>query len=78
MGAFFSADKYLKHVHIASLGNRRTPGEDGELDNYTNGFKGLKMMDYSGYVSFECGCGGDKKTLQTAAVELLRGQWELA
>lgn len=36
------------------------PGEDGEADNYVNGFKGLKMLDYDKYVSFECGCQGDR------------------
>lgn len=32
------------------------PGEDGEADNYVNGFRGLKMIGYDKYVSFECGC----------------------
>ena len=76
---FMSAGKqYLQHVHMASRGNRRMPGEDGELDNYVEGFKALQQLGYDKYVSFECGCGGDRATLVTAAVNLLRAQWEEA
>ena len=78
MGAFLSAGEYLQHVHVASRKRRSMPGEDGEADNYVNGFKGLKMLDYDKYVSFECGCQGDRNILVPAAVELLRKQWEEA
>ncbi|MDO4757475.1 MAG: sugar phosphate isomerase/epimerase [Parabacteroides sp.] len=78
MGAFLSAGKYLQHVHIASRKRRCTPGEDGEADNYVNGFKGLKMLGYNKYISFECSCKGDKSILVPAAVELIRKQWEEA
>lgn len=78
MGAFLSAGEYLQHVHIASRKRRSMPGEDGEADNYVNGFKGLKMLGYNKYVSFECGCKGDKSVLVPAAVELIRKQWEEA
>lgn len=70
--------EYLQHVHIASRGNRKMPGENGEVDYYVNGFRALKQMGYDKYVSFECGCNGDKEILVPAAVELLRSQWELA
>ena len=70
--------EYLQHVHIASRGNRKKPGENGEVDNYVDGFRALKQMGYDKYVSFECGCNGDKEILVPAAVELLRSQWELA
>lgn len=77
--AFLAAGpEYLQHVHIASRGNRRMPTEDGELDNYVDGFRALKMMGYDKYVSFECGCDGDREILVPAAVELLRNQWEMA
>ena len=69
---------YLQHVHIASRGNRKMPGENGEVDYYVDGFRALKQMGYDKYVSFECGCNGDKEILVPAAVELLRSQWELA
>jgi sugar phosphate isomerase/epimerase len=77
MAAFLSAGKYLNHVHIASRKTRNTPGED-EGDNYENGFKGLKMVNYQHYVSFECGTKGDKKVAIPAAIKLLNEQWNLA
>lgn len=77
--AFMSAGtKYLQHVHIASRGRRLTPSEDGEKDNYVDGFRALKEMDYQGFVSFECGCEGDRATVLPQAFELLRSQWEQA
>lgn len=42
MGAFLSAGQYLQHVHIASRKQRIMPGEDGDADNYVDGFRGLK------------------------------------
>lgn len=79
MGAFLSAGKYLQHVHVASRGSRKMPGEDGELDNYINGFTALKMLNYDKYVSFECGLKGeDRATIVKNAVTLLREQWEQA
>lgn len=78
MGAFISAGDYLQHVHIASRKRRSMPGEDGEADNYINGFKGLKMIGYDKYISFECGCQGDRSVVLPAAVELIRQQWKEA
>lgn len=77
--AFMAAGPYLQHVHIASRGNRVMPGEDGEADNYVEGFRALKELDYPYYVSFECGCRSeDRAAALTAAVGLLRRQWEEA
>ena len=45
------------------------------MHGYQNGFKALKEFHYKYYVSFECGCGGDREVLVPAAVELLRQQW---
>ncbi len=78
MGAFLSAGKYLQHVHIASRKRRSMPGEDGEADNYIDGFKALKMLNYQHYVSFECGCKGEREVIVPAAVKLLREQWAKA
>ncbi len=78
MGAFVAGGKYLQHVHVASRKRRSMPGEDGEADNYTDGFRGLKMIGYNNYVSFECGCQGDREVVVPAAVGLLRKQWEEA
>ena len=76
--AFMSAKDYLQHVHVASRGRRIMPGEDGEVDNYVQGFRALKELNYPYYVSFECGTKGDRTQTVTKAVELLRAQWELA
>lgn len=79
MGAFISAGKYLQHVHIASLKRRSMPGEDGEADNYVDGFKGLKVIGYNKYISFECGCQSeDRKAAVVNALNLIRKQWEEA
>ncbi len=77
-GAFMSAGDYLQHVHIASRRRRITPGEDGEADNYVDGFRALKKIGYDKYVSFECGAEGDRAVVVPAALELLRAQWEEA
>jgi len=76
--AFLAAGDYLHHVHIASRKRRKMPGEDGEADNYINGFRGLKEINYNDYVSFECGSVGDSKVTLPAAVKLMREQWEKA
>ncbi|MDR2847707.1 MAG: sugar phosphate isomerase/epimerase [Bacteroidales bacterium] len=77
-GAFMSGGKYLSHVHMASRKRRSMPGEDGEADNYIDGFKALKELNYQHYVSFECGCQGNREEAVPAAVALLREQWEKA
>lgn len=75
--AFLAGAKYLHHVHMASRQHRKMPGED-ENDNYVDGFRGLKMIGYQDFVSFECGCKGDSKKALPAAVKLLREQWTAA
>ena len=76
--AFIAAGEYLQHVHVASRGNRKMPGEDGQLDNYVDGMRALKELGYDKYISFECGTNGDRNVTVPAAVELLRAQWKLA
>ena len=76
--ALIAAGKYLQHVHVASRGCRKMPGEDGELDNSIDGMRALKEMKYDKYISFECGTNGDRNVTVPAAVELLRAQWKLA
>lgn len=77
-GAFMSAGEYLQHVHIASRGTRNIPGEDGDVDNYVDGFRALKKLGYDKYVSFESGVKGDREVVVPAALELMRNQWEEA
>ena len=77
--AFWAAGpEYLQHVHVASRGNRIMPGEDGDKDVYVDGMRALKEMNYPHYVSFECGTKGERAQTVTAAVNLLRAQWEQA
>ena len=76
--AIIAAGDYLQHVHVASRGNRKMPGEDGALDNYVDGMRALKQLGYDKYISFECGTNGDRNVTVPAAVELLRAQWKLA
>lgn len=76
--AFLAAGDYLHHVHIASRKRRKMPGEDGEADNYINGFRGLKEINYQDFVSFECGSVGDKTVTLPAAVKLMNDQWKMA
>ena len=78
MGAFLSGGEYLQHVHIASRKRRSMPSEDGEADNYIDGFRGLKMIGYDKYISYECGCQGDRNIILPESVKLLREQWEEA
>lgn len=78
MGAFLSAGEYLQHVHVASRKRRSMPSEDGDADNYIEGFKALKMLGYDKYVSYECGCKGDRNIVVPESVKLLRDQWEKA
>ena len=75
--AFLAGAKYVHHVHMASRQHRKMPGED-ENDNYVDGFRGLKMIGYQDFVSFECGCKGDSRKALPAAAKLLRQQWEAA
>jgi sugar phosphate isomerase/epimerase len=74
LSAFLSARRYLHHVHIASRKTRNVPGED-EGDDYRDGFKGLKLIGYRGFVSLECGCKGDRAKSIAAAARLIRTQW---
>jgi sugar phosphate isomerase/epimerase len=62
-------------VHLASV-KRKLPGQD-ERD-YTNGFKGLKMIGYQDYCSLECGVIGDREVEIPKSVKFLREQWKKA
>ena len=75
MGAFISAGKYLHHVHLAS-GKRNLPGQDAR--SFVDGFRGLTMIGFTDYCSFECGCKGDPEVEIPKSFALLRQQWEEA
>jgi len=73
-GAFICAGDNLHHVHIASRTSRKMPGEE-ENDDYRDGFRGLKEINYQDYVSLECGSIGDRLVTIPAAADLIRKQW---
>lgn len=75
--AFVSGGKYVHNVHMASRKTRSVPTED-EGDNYVDGFRGLKAIGYQDFVSFECGCKGDRPKVLADAVKLLRDNWAQA
>ncbi len=75
MGAFLSAGKYLHHVHLASR-TRKLPGQDDR--DFTDGFRGLKMIGYKDFCSFECGVVGDREVEIPKSVKFLRDQWNKA
>lgn len=75
MGAFISAGKWLHHVHLASR-KRVLPGQDDR--DFTNGFRGLKMIGYQDFCSLECGVEGDREVEIPKAVKFLREQWQKA
>jgi sugar phosphate isomerase/epimerase len=77
-GALMSGGNYLQHIHIASRKRRSMPCEDGEADNYVEGFKALKTLGYNKYISYECGCQGDRNIVVPQSVQLLKEQWEKA
>lgn len=75
-GAIISAGAYLKHMHIASRQRRKMPGEDAG-DDYVDGFKALKYINYQNYISLECGSDGERTATIPAAVKLIKAQWDL-
>lgn len=75
LGAFISAGDYLHHVHLASR-TRVLPGQDERT--YLDGFRGLKMIGYQDYCSFECGCQGDREVEIPKSMQFLRDQWAQA
>lgn len=75
LGAFISAGPYLHHVHLASR-SRVLPGQDDR--SFVDGFRGLKMVGFADYCSFECGVRGDRNVEIPKSLQFLREQWEQA
>ena len=78
LGAFISAGSYLHHVHLATTEGRTLPGDDGGKRSYVDGFRGLKIIGYQDYCSFECGVRGDHMTAIPKAMQFLKSQWAQA
>ena len=80
MAAFIAGGKYVKHVHFGCGNKRILPGQD-PAQSFVAGFRGLKSIDYQGFMSFECGClGGDDKGAEEVpkTLEFLWKSWEEA
>ncbi|MBO7722828.1 MAG: sugar phosphate isomerase/epimerase [Thermoguttaceae bacterium] len=79
MGAFICGGPYMRHVHLAGgvAAPRRTlPGQN--CTRFVDGFRGLKMIGYKYFCSFECGVDGDKMVEVPKSIAFLRDQWEQA
>lgn len=74
-GAFLSAGPYLHHVHLASR-TRVLPGQDDR--SFVDGFRGLKMIGYQDFCSFECGVKGDRDVEIPRSLQFLKDQWAQA
>lgn len=75
LGAFISGRDYLHHIHLASR-SRVLPGQDER--SYVEGFRGLKLIGYHDYCSFECGVQGDRDIEIPKSMAFLRDQWAQA
>ena len=77
-GAMLSGGSYIHQVHLANRG-RNLPGENAEDERpFLEGFRGLKMIGYNGYCSFE---GGQIETYEQnvgKCMTFLRDLWARA
>lgn len=78
LGALLSGGKYVHHIHLASK-TRVLPGQDPEdAARYVDGFRGLKLLGYQDYCSFECGCRGNREEEIPKSLEFMRACWNEA
>ena len=79
LGAMLSGGAYLHHIHLASK-TRVLPGQDRGEDEprYVDGFRGLKLIGYQDYCSFECGCRGGREEEIPKSIAFLRECWAKA
>jgi sugar phosphate isomerase/epimerase len=78
LGALLSGGDYVHHIHLASK-TRVLPGQDPEDKSwYVDGFRGLKLLGYQDYCSFECGCRGDREQEIPKSLDFLRACWNEA
>jgi len=62
----------LTFVHEGSM------AKSPDRYTYIEGFRGLKIIGYQDFMSFECGCRGNRDEEIPKTVAFLREQWELA
>jgi sugar phosphate isomerase/epimerase len=77
-GAFLSGGSYVRQVHLSSRG-RKLPGKEAEDgQQYLEGFRGLKMIGYQKYCSFECGRFEPYEKDVTQSIAFLQDIWARA
>ena len=76
LGALISAGEYLHHMHLATTTSRILPGQ--EERSYVDGFRGLKIIGFDKYCSYECKVRGDGDVEIPKSADFLRKQWEQA
>jgi sugar phosphate isomerase/epimerase len=77
-GAFLSGSRYLRQVHLSSRG-RKLPGQEAEDEQqFLEGFRGLKMINYQGFCSFECGKIDTYEEEVIKSMAFLRNIWARA
>ena len=77
-GAFLSGGSYIRQVHLSSL-HRKMPGQGKDDEaRFREGFRGMKIIGYPGYCSFECGTAAGFSKDLLPAMEFLRRVWEQA
>ena len=55
---------------------RVLPGQDER--SFVDGFRGLKLIGYQDYCSYECGVKGDANVEIPKSMQFLRDQWAQA
>lgn len=77
-GAMLSGGQYIKQVHLASR-IRTLPGEESEDAHvFLEGFRGLKMIGYQKFCSFESGKPGTYEQGVIKSMAFLRDIWDQA
>jgi sugar phosphate isomerase/epimerase len=74
-GAILSGGKWIRQIHLSGR-NRSLPGHQAEDEQfYREGFRGLKLINYPGYCSFECGKIETYQEQIAESMAFLRTQW---
>jgi sugar phosphate isomerase/epimerase len=74
-GAFLSGGAFVRQVHLSGAG-RKMPGQGKDDEQrFREGFRGLKLIGYQGYCSFECGSSETFSNDVVTSMAFLRRIW---
>ena len=77
-GAMLSGGSWIRQIHLSSR-KRTLPGQEAEdAEKFLQGFRGLKLINYQGYCSFECGKIETYQEQIAESMAFLRTQWSQA